>query len=224
MQIVILAGGFGTRLKRVSGDIPKPLVDVAGAPFLYRLLDNLKVYKPTKVVLALHYRAHWVIEKINRDKPVDFEIGFSVEEQPLGTGGGLKKACELISDDRFLAINGDTYHGLDYMKFMEGASDFDLFISAIEVRDRSRYGAIEVASDGRLSSYRGTGVGSAGLINGGSYGIRTDILLDTLDDKFAFEDLFLSRTDLSIGVCEQRAPFVDIGVPDDYEIARQMFS
>ena len=224
MQIVILAGGFGTRLKSVSGDIPKPMVDVAGKPFLYRLLDKLDIYKPTRVVLALHYRAQWIIEKINYDRPVGYEIVFSIEERPLGTGGGLKKACDLISDDRFLAINGDTYHDLDYSLFMRSAVNYDLLVSAIETRDRSRYGAIESNLDGRLSAYVGKGSRTSGLINGGSYAIKTEMLREFSDNAFSFEDCFLQRTDLSVGVSDQRASFIDIGVPEDYNLACQMFS
>lgn len=81
-QAIILAGGQGTRLKSVTGDLPKPMVDVNGKPFLYRLMQYLEAQGCSKIVLSLCYKADYIIDSVKQDKPVKCVVEYAVEQQP----------------------------------------------------------------------------------------------------------------------------------------------
>ena len=159
-EAVILAGGKGTRLKSVSGDIPKPMVDLNGKPFLYKLMEQLERYGCSSITLSLGYRADYIIDKILKDKPVNCQVNFSVEKVPLGTGGAIKLAAEKIVGNKFLVINGDTYSEVDFSSMFKLGSKYDLVISGVKVDDASRYGTLNVDDEGYVISMSEKGEGS----------------------------------------------------------------
>lgn len=113
MQAIILAGGFGTRLKSMVSAVPKPMAPVNGRPFLSYLLDNLNNYGFQKVVLAVGYQKESIIN-FYKNRYKNIAIQYSVEEEPLGTGGCLKQAMELIDEDYVFVLNGDTMFDINY--------------------------------------------------------------------------------------------------------------
>lgn len=119
MQIVILAGGLGTRLKSVTGSLPKALVPVAGRPFIDRQLDLL-AKDFSQAVYCLGYGADEIIGHFNRHPRVDIEVLFSLEDPDrlLGTGGAILHALERL-DDRFFVVYGDSFLPTDYGKAVE---------------------------------------------------------------------------------------------------------
>lgn len=90
---IILAGGFGTRLATVVSDVPKPMAPVAGRPFLERLLDRLIVQGISQVVLAVGYKRE-IIQNHFGARYKNLEVRYSVESEPLGTGGALRQAFD----------------------------------------------------------------------------------------------------------------------------------
>ena len=117
---VVLMGGFGTRLNSISNGIPKPMMPVNGVPFVYRLFKKLENAGCSRIICSLHYQAAQIIDQINNDKPVNCDLIFVVEEEPLGTGGALKLASDFAERDKFLALNGDTYSSLNFSTCMFG--------------------------------------------------------------------------------------------------------
>lgn len=117
-QVVILAGGLGTRLRPLTDEIPKPMVTIKDKPFLCYLLEYLKELKFTNILILAGWRAEKIIDYFSDGKNFGLTIKYSVEETPLGTGGGLKKAEELIETE-FLMINGDTYLPVDYSALVQ---------------------------------------------------------------------------------------------------------
>ena len=112
MEAIILAGGLGTRLQNVVKDIPKPMADINGKPFLKYLLDYLSGYEIEKVILSVGYR-HEVIEHYFGKKYKNIELVYAIEEEPLGTGGGILNACSYLDTNLFYLINGDTFFNVN---------------------------------------------------------------------------------------------------------------
>ena len=113
MQVVILAGGLGKRLKPLTERVPKPMISINGRPFLEHQLKLLKKFNLTRGVLCLGHRAEVVESYFGSGSKWGFDIKYSIEEQLLGTGGALKRAEEYL-EDSFLLLNGDTYLPIDY--------------------------------------------------------------------------------------------------------------
>lgn len=114
MQAVILAGGLGTRLRPVTGKIPKVLVTVGGRPFLWHLLELLKSQGITDVVLCIGYLGEQIRASFGDGESLGIMLRYSEEKEGLlGTGGALKQARDLL-EDYFLVLNGDTYLPIDY--------------------------------------------------------------------------------------------------------------
>ncbi len=107
-EAIILAGGLGTRLKSVVADLPKSLAPVAGKPFLAYLLDYSKKQGIKKFIFALGYKTEQIEAFVKESLP-DGSYIFSIEEEPLGTGGAIYKACSRISEMHVIVLNADTF-------------------------------------------------------------------------------------------------------------------
>ena len=135
-DVVILAGGLGTRLRSVIGEKQKVIAEVNKRPFLFSLLDALFVQGFRRVVLALGYQAQQVIEVVSSE-PVfnSMEIVFSVENEPLGTAGGLRNAAALLKSEHVMVQNGDTFCDINYISFLNvhlnRSADISLAISKL---------------------------------------------------------------------------------------------
>lgn len=118
MQIVILAGGLGTRLRPFTKTIPKPMMKINGVPFLQILLKLLKTKGISDVVLCVGYLSNVIEDFFQTGKNFNMNIKYSKEKEPLGTGGAIKNA-EIFLEDEFIVINGDTFVDIDYSKLTD---------------------------------------------------------------------------------------------------------
>lgn len=116
MKALILAAGFGVRLREIIHGRPKHLAPINGQPFLRYLVRLLKVRGIKEIVIAVGYLANYIIDEFTRDNE-GLTIKFSEDQRPLGTAGSIKKAAEYLKDD-FIIVNGDTYLDIDYFKLM----------------------------------------------------------------------------------------------------------
>ncbi|WP_421991044.1 sugar phosphate nucleotidyltransferase [Roseococcus sp.] len=146
-EAIVLAGGFGTRLRAVVSDVPKPLAPVAGRPFLAWLLDALERGGLKRVVLATGYLGEMVEAAIGARHGA-MQIAYVREEQPLGTGGSLWAAMAATTGERVFALNGDTWQSADYAAMAQAAPEADLVFAVRPVEDRARYGSV-VLEEGR---------------------------------------------------------------------------
>ena len=118
MKVIILAGGFGTRLKHLLPDVPKPMADISGRPFLEWLMDYLSDAGVSEVILSVHYLKEKIIDNFG-DKYKNIKISYALENEPLGTGGAILNSIK--DDEKYLIINGDTFVVGDYIDFFETA-------------------------------------------------------------------------------------------------------
>ena len=117
MNIIILAGGFGTRLQSVVKDVPKPMADINGTPFLELLMREILFCDPERIILCVSYMKD-VIKQHFGDSFLGVPVLYSEENEPLGTGGAIKQAFDLFGLDEAVVLNGDTYVQVNYSEFI----------------------------------------------------------------------------------------------------------
>lgn len=227
-EALILAGGLGMRLRAVVADRPKPMAVVAGKPFLTRLFDQLLRYGYRKAIICAGYRGEQIRDVLGENYE-SLALEYSIEDQPLGTGGALRLAVGLARSQHVLAMNGDSFCELD----LAGLARAHLFyeaaatIAVLDVRDRSRAGAIAMDDDGRIRKFEARpSTPSAGLINAGVYMFRREALLEIPPSmKVSLEKNFfasLAARGLLFG-WRVDGRFIDIGTPESYASAHRFF-
>ncbi len=223
-EAIVLAGGLGTRLKGVIDDIPKPMAPIGSKPFLEYLLSYLHNSGITHVILAVGYK-HEVISDYFGKQFKNVALTYAIEHEPMGTGGGIANALKFAKSEELFLLNGDTFFAVD----LKGLSNFhtknkaDLSLSLKALKDFDRYGTVEIENNA-VSSFKEKQSLKEGYINGGVYTINKKIFKqDHLGDKFSFEQDIMEK---AIGqfalygqVCD--GYFIDIGIPEDYEIAQK---
>jgi D-glycero-alpha-D-manno-heptose 1-phosphate guanylyltransferase len=222
-RAIILAGGFGTRLQDVVCNIPKPMANIGGQPFLEYLLGYLSKNGVRKVVFSVGYK-YKVIQDYFGSGHKNVLLSYSIEEKPLGTGGAIKKALNLIDAENVFVLNGDTFFNISLPQFFDfyKTSGSDLAIALKPMKNCDRYGTVET-KDGRVVRFVEKQADASGNINGGIYLMRKTIF-DNLDlpEKFSFEKDFLEKYvgDIRIFGRTFDSFFIDIGTPQDYEISQ----
>lgn len=218
MEAIILAGGFGTRLREMVPDFPKPMAPVAGRPFLELLLTSMSRNGFRHVVLSLGYMADMVVSHFGSHF-AGIDLDYEIELTPLGTGGAIRQAMTQCHADHAFVFNGDTYLNLEAQNVEEHWQKHRLpIIVACEVPDTARYGRIN--TDGRRAlGFAEKGESGPGLINAGCYVLPNTIINDfPNNESFSLETDFLAkavgkqRFDLFVS----KGHFIDIGVPEDY--------
>jgi D-glycero-alpha-D-manno-heptose 1-phosphate guanylyltransferase len=232
MEAIVLAGGLGTRLRSVVADVPKPMAQVAGRPFLDYILNYLKKQGVHRVILAVGYK--WEVFSSyysHVDKSFGLELIFSVEDEPLGTGGAIFNAARTVQGDSFFIINGDTAFDISLNNLAEFFSDnnAEIVLALKQVTNADRYGSVECAPDGRILSFleKGQNSPSFSAINGGIYKMKKAVM-----ERFNFPARFSFETDFLKGKIGELkafgkvfdAPFIDIGIPEDFRRAQNLFN
>ena len=188
MQVVVLAGGFGKRLAPLTSEVPKPLLPVGGKPILVRQIEWLKLFGIRDVVLAVGYLRHKIFEALGDGRRFGVRIFYSVEEEPLGTGGAIKNAEPFITDDVFVVLNGDVLTNLSLDKLVEALGDADGAIALVPLR--SPYGIVEFDANGYVTHFREKPLLEGFYINAGVYALRRKILSELPDRGNIEETLF----------------------------------
>jgi len=217
---LLLAGGFGTRLRGVLPDLPKPLAPVRGRPFLAYLLDQLVEAGWKRAILGLHYKAEKIIETLGHEHgPLKLE--YSIESEPLGTGGAVQLALDKINAPRLLVMNADSFCAAPLDKFaaFHRAHGRPGSIISVQLPDASRYGRLELAPDDRVLAFTEKNAATgAGSINAGIY-ILDQALIETVPTgrPVSLEtEMFPSWLSQGLMAWKTSAPFIDIGTPESY--------
>ncbi len=228
MEAIILAGGFGTRLRSVIGEaLPKCMASVAGRPFLHYLFEYLEKEGCTRIVLSLGHGHTHILDWLQREAPTRIRVAHVIEEEPLGTGGGIRLAMGSASEEHVFVLNGDTFFDvrLAALKSFAESTGAETALALKAMQHFDRYGTVEVEeSTGRILRFQEKQPRAEGLINGGIYCIRREALLSrTLPQKFSFEKVYLESLvqDGRFFGQPSDAYFIDIGVPEDYARAQE---
>jgi D-glycero-alpha-D-manno-heptose 1-phosphate guanylyltransferase len=225
---IILAGGLGTRLRTAVPDLPKPMAPIAGRPFLAYQLDYWIGQGVDRFVVSVGYRHEAIVAHFgaaHRGVPLEY----SVEQTPLGTGGGLLLALDMLTDRQrpFLLLNGDTYFAVDLAALREFhvRQQSDCTFSLFRSSEVGRYMGLGVDAQGRITALESGSAEPARLANGGVYLVNPNVLRAgpwTSGDKLSLEDDILPAAFESgsrLYGFECAGAFIDIGIPADYRRA-----
>jgi D-glycero-alpha-D-manno-heptose 1-phosphate guanylyltransferase len=226
MEAIVLAGGFGTRLQTVVKDVPKPMAEINGFPFLKYLLDSLNRQGVTTVILSVGYKQE-IIKDYFQDHYLDMQVLYASEYSPLGTGGAIIQALKLTTDNDVYVLNGDTFFDVDLMlmKKLYIETKADITLATKRMQDFDRYGTVKIKM-GRVIAFEEKQYRAEGFINGGVYLIKKELFnLFQLETKFSFESDFLEKKlqQLTVTAFKSDGYFIDIGIPDDYYHASTVF-
>jgi len=225
-DVIVLAGGLGTRLQNLLPGIPKPMVPVNNQPFLKCLLGYLNKFRPSRIILSVGYR-HELISGYFKDNFEGTELLYSVEEFPLGTGGAILKSIQLSKSENVFILNGDTFFDvdLDEMENQHFSNHADITIALKEMRNFERYGSVFI-QDNRITKFIEKQFVERGQINAGTYLLNKQRFMENnWPEKFSFEKEYLEKF-VEKGFF---APFfadgyfIDIGIPEDYMKAQHDF-
>jgi D-glycero-alpha-D-manno-heptose 1-phosphate guanylyltransferase len=222
MDAVVLAGGFGTRLRAVVADVPKPMAPIGGRPFLEIVLSTLQRKGIDRAVLSVGYLADKIIGHFGQ-RFGGMELTYEVEDQPLGTGGAVAQALRRCRGDHVLVLNGDTYLDLEVAALAAAWCGAPIIV-ARQVDDTARYGRLEVDA-GRVVTFAEKGVVGPGLINAGSYLLPVDLFRGAPPPApFSLEADFLTLAvrERRFEVFVTEGLFIDIGIPEDFLRAQSM--
>ncbi len=230
MEVIVLAGGLGTRLRSAIGtELPKCMAPVASRPFLWHVFRYLSRFDVAKVIVAVGHLRNVIMDWADAHAAeFPFEIDYSVEETPLGTGGAIKQALQKCSGGQVVVLNGDTFFDVDLDEFcrLHKENGCVMSLALKPMSDFDRYGAVIVDPTSRqIKEFREKEACPSGLINGGVYCISKSDFAWPRESKFSFEqDVLepLARRGLCHGF-EFGGYFIDIGIPADYEKANADF-
>lgn len=222
MQAIILAGGFGTRLRSVVADVPKPMAPIGDKPFVALLMKHLMQFGVTEFVLSTHYLRQ-TIEDYFLNRFEGIPVRYAVEDAPLGTGGAIVHALRVMKADKpVLVVNGDTFVKLDYaaMYRQHVTSGEKLTMALRHIPDTGRSGVVSVDDAGRIVTFGERGMaGVSGLINAGVYVVSPELFAGYADgEAFGFEQDFMIPRVATLKPASFVAEdyFIDIGIPADY--------
>lgn len=225
-QILILAGGLGTRLKSLALEGPKPMAPVNGKPFLAYLIDYWINQGISLIGISTGYKSEYIKEYFgniyNKTK-----IFYIEELELLGTGGAIKKAINekqfYLIEDNLIIINGDTWFEISLSKFLADSqiNKNPITIAVKYLDQNNRYGSIKIVHNNLIENFSNSPINNS-FINGGCYLINRNFFINylkNLPEKFSFEEIALK--DLAnkgfISASVQNVNFLDIGVPEDYK-------
>jgi mannose-1-phosphate guanylyltransferase len=180
VQALVLAGGEGTRLRPLTLTSPKPVIPLAGRPFLTFMLDWLRGHGVDEVLLSCGYRSHDV-ERVLGDMRGGMRLRYVVEDEPLGTAGPLRLAAdEGVLEDRVLVLNGDCLTDIDLTAELaqHEANGAKATLALVPVDDTSSYGVVPTDDEGRVEAFleKRPGPAPTNRINAGAYVLEREVV------------------------------------------------
>jgi mannose-1-phosphate guanylyltransferase len=221
IDVAILAGGLGTRIKDLLGDTPKVLAPINGRPYLNYLLEWLDGFGVSRIVMCLGHLAQKVEDHLQDRRGIEC----IVEPEPLGTGGAVRFCRDAFRSDHLLVMNGDTWLEMDLAPFVAAHlnSKSNISMVCVHVEDITRYGKV------RIDNHLVTGFTEKnskdkgpGFINGGVYLLSQKALDDLcrMNARSLEIDFFYELKPGSIlAFIPERAKFIDIGTPESLATA-----
>ena len=223
-EAIILAGGFGTRLRSVIQDIPKPMSPIAGRPFLEFLLKQLSLFGFSRVILSVGYRHETIINHFGESFE-NMQLDYCVEDSPLGTGGAIAKAMQQTTANDVLVLNGDSILLASPERFYDfhRSRNTPISIALKAETDFDRYGSVTLDGD-RIVRFEEKKHVAEGVFNAGMYWLNISFCrelvcyVSTL--PFSLEKEIFEKHVFPLSGCVFHDYFIDIGIPEDYTRAQ----
>jgi D-glycero-alpha-D-manno-heptose 1-phosphate guanylyltransferase len=217
--LLVLSGGFGTRLKSVVSEVPKPLAPVNGRPFLYYQIKNWTHQGLTNFIFLLYNQSELIIEFLTNEKDgilKGCDVKWVVEPEPMGTGGAVAYSVNHLNiEGDFLVTNADTWLGSGINEIIASEAPA---MAVIKVEDSGRYGSVKLSNDQIVSFEEKSDRTDASWINAGLCKLNTQNFKTINEKVFSLEQsifpLLAKQGDLT--AVQLDAEFIDIGIPEDY--------
>ena len=220
MNILVLAGGFGSRLSAAINGQPKALAPIQGKPFLYYQIEHWISQGMRSFVFLLHYRADLVkqyLESESNNLFLDCDFRVIIEPEPLDTGGAIAHALQEINlTESFIATNADTWIGGGVKEVMLSGPDA---LAIIEQEKGHRFGQVELSTSGAVRAFSEKGhISKSPFINAGLYHLNAKHFTNWNGARYSLERDLLPKLVTSQGLkaVMLETDFIDIGVPEDY--------
>lgn len=223
-EAIILAGGLGTRLRAVVSDLPKCMAPVAGKPFLHYVLLHLKKEGIQNFIFSVGYKSESIISYVQENFN-NISYDFSIEEEPLGTGGAVQLALQKSTQENNIICNGDTMFNIHIndLSDLHSIKNSECTLCLKPMNNFDRYGVVTLDKNNCIEYFKEKQFYSNGLINGGVYALNKKAFLSkNLPAKFSFEKNYLEEyvSDKKMYGVVQDEYFIDIGIPEDYKRAQ----
>ncbi|WP_141281006.1 sugar phosphate nucleotidyltransferase [Pseudonocardia hydrocarbonoxydans] len=179
VEAVVLVGGKGTRLRPLTLSAPKPMLPTAGVPFLAHLLSRIRAAGVRHVVLGTSYLAETFSAHFGDGAALDLRLTYVVEDEPLGTGGGIRNVAAHLSAEHVLVFNGDVLAGTDLTAVVDThrRTDADVTLHLVRVPDPRAFGCVPTDADGRVTAFlEKTPDPPTDQINAGCYVFRRSVI------------------------------------------------
>ena len=221
MRAIILAGGEGKRLRPVINDVPKPMAPINEKPFLEYLILQLRKQNIKDIIFSIGYKGYIIKSYFQDGDNWDINIEYSEEDKPLGTGGALRKAGELIDDEQFIVMNGDSFFDIEFKQLISFHEDKQAVatIGLAYVETVERYGHVEIGNDGEITKFveKGNSV-SAGHVNGGIYILNSELINKIPLGQVSLEtEVLPNLINRGLFGMKFKSFFIDIGKPEEYQ-------
>jgi mannose-1-phosphate guanylyltransferase len=223
---ILLCGGAGLRLRSVTGDAPKSLASIGDRPFLELLLSQLRRYGFHRVILAVGYRNDAIRAHFG-DRALGLTLEYSIESEPLGTGGALRKAADLVESGSALIMNGDSYTDADLSAFAADYRDAKADVSMVVVPADGRVdcGLVSVGASCKVVGFKEKQSSSGTQhVNAGIYMVSKRILFDVpIGLQVSLEAELFPRwlaEGKSLRAFSYSGSCIDIGTPERYRSAQ----
>lgn len=218
IKVLILSGGKGTRLSSIVNDVPKPMADIKGSPFLKYLTDKLQNEGFDDITLLTGYKSE-IIENFYKDET---KINTLKERTPLGTGGAIRQALEYTDKSLFLVLNGDTFVGISFLDFIKSCHHQRNTLCLNFIENCDRYGTVETNHEGKVISFKEKQDGQRdSYINAGVYLLTREAIGKITPEKFSsLETDYFPY--LNLYTKKYNGFFLDIGIPEDYVKAQDL--
>ena len=232
LDVLVIAGGLGTRIQSALGDTPKLLAPIAGRPYLAYLLDWLRRFGAKRIVLGLGHQAQAVIDFLDRNKSSDDDLTVVTvtEPRPLGTAGAVRFARPNLRTDPVLVMNGDSFADADLCALVahHRRAKANATLLCAEVDDAGRYGRVELDGAGRIRGFieKDPNFHGKSAVSAGVY-LFSAALLDEIAAGNAASlerDVFGRAPSCSLDAFAGPFAFIDIGTPESLKLAEGVFA
>lgn len=220
VSVIILAGGLGTRLRSIVSDRPKSMAQINGVPFLEYQIKYFKNQNLTDFIICSGYKHQKILNYFGDGYDNSIKIRHSVEKEPLGTGGAIKNALDMLND-QFFVVNGDTITevNLNDLRTFHTRNNADLTMGLVKLEKNTRYGNVVTDKDGRITMFSEKIPLGPGFINTGIYFLNKDSIdWNSMPNTFSLEkDAFpITIREKSVFGYKVEGYFIDMGIPEDF--------